>query len=98
MSWHKDSYRHSLASKGITTSKRMSLAAKWRSAYPELVRSFPGENPRITEEYVRFRQKDPSRYTQYKTKEINGRKAILGKNQKGEYELQSVLIPKGELT
>jgi hypothetical protein len=94
MSWQRDNWRHSLARQGISTRRY------WRDRFPELVKRFPGENPRITEDYVRFRQKDPKLFDKFRTKETkNGRKVILGKNKKtGEYELQSVLIPKeGEL-
>lgn len=88
MSWHRDNWKHSLARQGISVKK-------WQTKHPELVKPFPGENPRITNDFVRFRQNDPSRYDKFRTKKTkNGREVILGKNKKtGEYELQSVLIP-----
>jgi len=89
--WKNDNWQHGLAAKGIKS------RAYWRNKYPELVKSgFTGENPRITEDFVRFRQKDPDLFSKFRTKVTkNGRRVILGKNKKtGEYELQSVLIPK----
>lgn len=87
--WRQDSARHALAAHGVKSKEY------WRQQYPNLVKKFPGENPRITENFVRFRQKDPAKYTDFKTKVVGDKEIILGKNKKtGEFELQSVLIPK----
>jgi len=88
--WKFDSHRHSLARKGIKTKDY------WRKEHPELVKNFPGENPRITENFIRFRQQNPIKFSQFRTKVVEpGKQVVLGKNKKtGEYELQSVLISK----
>ena len=90
MSWHNESVRHGLSARGVKTK------AYWRNKYPELVKPFPGENPSITENYVRFRQADPKKFTKFRTKPVSaGKQVILGKNRvTGEFELQSVLISK----
>jgi hypothetical protein len=82
--WFKESYRHSLAAKGIQTK------TYWRKRYPELVKDFPGENPRITKNFARFRQEDPAKYDQYMTKGT----VILGHNKYSDkWEKQSVMVP-----
>jgi hypothetical protein len=90
MAWYKESARHSLASKGIKSKKY------WQKEYPELVKKFPGENPRITDDFVRFRQADPSKFSKFRTKAVSpGKQVILGKSKEtGEFELQSVVISK----
>ncbi len=52
--WRYESSRHSLAAKGIAT--------KYQKKFPQFVKPFPGENPRVTEDYARFRQEDPSKF------------------------------------
>jgi hypothetical protein len=90
MSWNKESYRHSLARRGVKT------VSYWQDKYPELVKPFPGENPRITKNFVRFRQEDPDKFSKFRTKPVSpGKQVILGKNKEtGEFELQSVVISK----
>jgi hypothetical protein len=90
MTWKRESFRHSLASRGIKSK------AYWRKKYPELVKPFPGENPRITDNFVRFRQEDPAKFSTFRTKPVSaGKQVILGKNKEtGEFELQSVMILK----
>lgn len=86
--WQGDSARHGLARRGIKTK------SEWKNAYPHLVKRFPGENPRLTEDYARFRQRDPERFNEFKTKKVSeDTKVVLGRNKNtGEFELQSVLI------
>lgn len=88
--WKYESHRHSLAKRGIKTKEY------WRLRHPELVKNFPGENPRITENFIRFRQQNPDKFSQFRTKVVEpGKQVVLGKNKEtGEYELQSVLISK----
>jgi hypothetical protein len=68
----------------------------YQGRFPDLVRGFPGENPRITKEFARFRQQDPKKYDDFRTKKISGKEMIFGHNKKtGKWELQSILIKKG---
>ena len=73
---------------------------RWRHSlvqkYPKLVKPFPGENPRMTKGYARFRQTAPKEFIQssFKTKRTGGKLLIFGEDKRtGKYRLQSVLIP-----
>jgi hypothetical protein len=85
--WHFESIRHSLAAKGIKT---------WQKEYKSLVKSFPGENPRLTKEFARFRQEDPGKYNKFRVKKTkDGKELVFGRNKKTHtWELQSVLVKK----
>lgn len=65
-----------------------------RAKYKKLVKNFPGENPRITDKYARFRQEDPSLFKEIRTKKLkSGNEIILGrKPHKKKWEVQSILI------
>jgi len=88
--WRGESHRHYLAAKGVRSS--------WQKAFPSLVKSFPGDNPHLTEDYARFRQEDPKKFVKesFRTKKMNkDTSIILGKDKKTKhYKLQSVLIRK----
>lgn len=89
--WYGQSYRHYLAAKGVKT--------RYRKKFPELVKDFPRENPRITSEYARFRQRSPLDFVHgsFRTKKEGDVLLVLGKDKKtGKYGLQSVLIPRKE--
>jgi hypothetical protein len=90
--WFHERYRHYLAAKGVTTSTQR----KYRKEFPSLVRQFPGENPRITAEYARFRFADPKGFKEgsFRTKsEGKNVRLILGKDaESGEFDVQAVLI------
>jgi hypothetical protein len=83
--WFGDSYRHYLAAKGIKT--------RYRKRFPWLVKGFSGENPRVTEQYARFRQKDPKEFDKgsFRTVDKRDRKLIIGKVD-GKIAVQSVLL------
>lgn len=85
--WYFESTRHSFAAKGIKT---------WQKEYKPLVKSFPGENPRLTKEFARFRQEDPDKYDKFRIKKTKiGKELIFGHNKKTHiWELQSVLVPR----
>lgn len=90
--WYREPYRHYLAAKGVRT------RVEWRHKYPDLVRSFPGDNPDITRNFARFRQRSPSEFVpgSFRTKRVApGKSVILGKSKAtGKYEVQSVIIRK----
>jgi hypothetical protein len=61
--------------------------------HKDIVKQFPGENPRMTKEFARFRQQDPKKYDDFRTKKIGDNEFIYGHNKKsGKWELQSILI------
>lgn len=90
--WFNDSHRHYLAAKGVKTK------VEWRRKYPELVKDFPGDNPRLTEDSARFRQEETTSFypSSFRTKRVApGKSIVLGRNKKtGKYGLQSVIINK----
>jgi len=88
--WKNESWRHSLAAKGIKT---------WQKEYKPLVKPFPGENPRLTEDFARFRQQDPGKFSKFRTKKRkDGKELIFGYNKKThKWELQSILVPRVSL-
>lgn len=67
----------------------------WQKRYPALVKPFPGENPRITAKFARFRQEDPSRFQKdsIRMKKISKDTVIIiGKlKDKKKMSIQSVL-------
>jgi hypothetical protein len=67
----------------------------WERKYPDLVKPFPGENPRIEGKFARFRQEDPSRFQQgtFRTKKLSGDTSIILGKLKGKHKMsiQSVL-------
>jgi hypothetical protein len=86
--WFGESYRHYLASKSIKT--------KYQKKFKNIVKPFAGENPRITEKYARFRQRDPDEFVKgsFRTKKIaNDKEIVVGKEKKSKkYEVQSILV------
>lgn len=85
--WRYESAKHALSARGI--------ASKYRKEFPNLVKPFEGENPRITDKYARFRQKDPKEFKKgsFRTKKEGDKTLILGKDKKyGQYMLQSILV------
>jgi hypothetical protein len=60
------------------------------------VKPFDGENPRITENYARFRQVDPSKFDEdsFRTKRVAADKLVVLGNEKksGKVRIQSLLI------
>lgn len=98
MGWYQDAYRHSLAAKGVKTKlkvhdPKVSVGA-WRKKHPELVKDFPGDNPDLTKNYARFRQEDPKKFSEFRTKEMPGGKILVFGKKKGSdrWALQSVMI------
>lgn len=89
--WRYESYRHYLAAKGISTVRK-----KYQRKFSGLVKDFPGENPRITERFARFRQRDPNDFVKgsFRTKDLGGgKKIVVGKlKSSGKYQVQSVLF------
>jgi hypothetical protein len=89
--WFHESYRHYLAAKGVATIRR-----KYRKEFPDFVRRFPNESPRITGEYARFRQESPGTFEKgsFRTKEVGEDVSIVfGKRKRtGEFGVQSFLI------
>lgn len=89
--WRHESYRHYLAAKGIKT--------RYQQKFPDLVKGFKNENPRITKNYARFRQRDPSEFEKgsFRTKKSGEKVLILGKDRKtGKYEIQSILVSRSK--
>jgi hypothetical protein len=84
--WRYEGARHALAAKGIAT--------KYRQKFPELVKRFIGESPRITEKYARFRQQSPDDFKKSTFRTVDGddRKFIVGQTKYGDDGVQSVLI------
>jgi hypothetical protein len=75
----------------------LSLAAKSRAQlvkeHKSIVKPFFGENPRMTKQFARFRQQDPKKYDDFRTKKIGDNEFIYGHNKKTDkWELQSILI------
>jgi hypothetical protein len=85
--WRYEAFRHSLAAKGVKT---------WQKENKALVKPFPGDNPRLTKEFARFRQEDPGKYDKFRIKKTKtGKELVFGHNKKtGVWEVQSVLVPR----
>jgi hypothetical protein len=85
--WFGERVRHSFAARGIQT--------RYRKRFPRLVRHFPGENPRVTGRFARFRQQPPSTFIpgSFRIKRVSpGTVLVLGKEKSsGKQEVQSVL-------
>jgi hypothetical protein len=61
--------------------------------HKNIIKDFPGENPRMTEEFAHFRQQDPKKYDKFRTKQIGDKDFVYGHNKKSDkWELQSILI------
>jgi DNA polymerase/3'-5' exonuclease PolX len=85
--WQGESYRHYLAAKGVKT--------KYQKRFPELVKDFGGDNPRVTERFARFRQKSPKEFEPgtFRTKYQGDTELIVGKlKSTGKYAVQSILF------
>jgi len=87
--WHMHSFEHSLARRGITT-------LKYRMKYPKLVKPFKGQNPRLTSNYARFRQKSPSAFVPgtFRTKQASPKVSLIVAKQKrdAKFGVQSVMV------
>lgn len=87
--WYQHSYEHSLARRGITT-------LKYRMKYPKLVKPFKGQNPRLTSNYARFRQKSPSAFVSgtFRTKQASPKVSLIVAKQKrdAKFGVQSVMV------
>jgi len=89
--WHQHSHEHSLAARGITT-------ARYRKRFPNLVKPYKGQNPRLTANYARFRQASPSSFVlgTFRTKRVADERAIIVAKRKrdSKFAIQSVMIPR----
>lgn len=72
---------------------RKDVATRYRQEFPWLVKGFQGEDPRITDEYARFRQRNPGEFEKgsFRTVDKRDRKLILGKID-GKMAVQSVML------
>ena len=86
--WRYESARHALSARGIKT--------KYQERFPKLVKPFEGENPRITKEFARFRQRDPGEFDKdsFRSKDVGKHtRLVLGQEKSsGEFKVQSVLV------
>ena len=84
--WRYESVRHALAAKGVKT--------RYQKVFPNLRKAFPGENPRITARYARFRQRRPSDFVEgsLRTLDRGDRKLIIGRLKRGGSGVQSVML------
>jgi len=82
-------------SKAVELFAAKRLVPDLKKKYPELVKDFPGENPRITKNYARFRQEDPNSFDEdtFRIKDSGKVKLVLGKK-KGKMVVQSIMVPK----
>ena len=87
--WHMHSFEHGLARRGITTQK-------YRQKYPNLVKPFKGQNPRLTSKYARFRQASPSQFVSgtFRTKQASPKVSLIVAKQKrdAKFGVQSVMV------
>ena len=74
------------------------------AAKKDLVKDVPGQNPRVTANYYRYRQEDPKKYDQFRVKVLpSGKKLVFGrkktksKHKLGKWEVQSILVPRVEV-
>lgn len=72
------------------------IVKEYQEKYPKLVKPFTGQNPRITNNYARFRQLPPSAFEpgKFRTKRVSDKTELVLGKRKGakKWSVQSILI------